>query len=284
MSPPRSWRGARRGARQRTPLPRRMQRGMQRRAGGAGSCCHLPAAALQRAGAGRPRPAPPSRTRRCFLRLPVAARAALVDTLTSNLASLATSADALLDEWDAAAPGAVAAHQAALKMHVFLLHCVATQAADEAERGEAPGGTGAAGRAGGGGAAARERGRGPARASHALHCSANLHAACTGARAGAAKAGKKKASAAGDDDDGPGGGGARWDWEWGRAAVLGSLRAAMAVDLRALYGSVAGAERMAGLALDMVRAAGGSGTGVGAQGCAPRGRLLAAQQEGEPST
>lgn len=60
--------------------------------------------------------------------LPGGARATLVDTLTSNLTSLAASAEALLEEWDAAPPGAAAAHRAALKMHVFLLHCAATQA------------------------------------------------------------------------------------------------------------------------------------------------------------
>lgn len=61
-----------------------------------------------------------------------------------------------------------------------------------------------------------------------------------------------------DDDDGDGAdqgrsGGAAWDWEWGRGAVLRALESALSVDLRALYGGLPGVERMAGLALEMVR-------------------------------
>jgi len=76
----------------------------------------------------------PKRNRSCFLRLPAATRACLLETLTANLVALASSAESLLDEWATATPDAIAANKAALKMHVFLLHCVAMQAQEEAER------------------------------------------------------------------------------------------------------------------------------------------------------
>jgi len=89
----------------------------------------------------------------------------------------------------------------------------------------------------------------------------------------AKKATKSRRAALSDDDDdtgdqGAGGSGyatsyaGTWDWEWGRAAVLRALQLAMAMDLRALYGGVAGVERMAGLALEVVRR-----FGVGGWGC-----------------
>lgn len=164
-----------------------------------------------------------STPKRSFLRLPPAARAALLEALTSNLESLAASAEALLEEWDGAAAGAVAAHRAAVKMHIFLLHAVATQAADEADRQAA---------APAGAAAARPTAAGAKK-----------------------KAGARRGAAAADDfdddvgDQGPGG---AWDWEWGRGAVLRSLRPALGADLRALFGGAAGVERAAGLALEIV--------------------------------
>lgn len=100
-----------------------------------------------------PPPAPlpaPRHARSCFSRLAPRDRTALLEALTSNLLSLAASAEALLEEWSEAAPDAVAAHKAALRAQTFLLHCVSAQASDEAERG-----TGASG-----GAAAAPKGRG----------------------------------------------------------------------------------------------------------------------------
>jgi hypothetical protein len=88
----------------------------------------------------------------CFLRLPPASRAVLLETLTSNLESLTVSAENLLEEWATATAEAVAAHKAALKMHVFLLHCVATQAQEEAERAGPAGAAGGKGARGGGAA------------------------------------------------------------------------------------------------------------------------------------
>lgn len=71
---------------------------------------------------------------RCFLQLPAASRMCLLDTLTSNLSGLAASAESLLEEWDTATAEAILAHKSGLKMHVFLLHCLWTQAQEEADR------------------------------------------------------------------------------------------------------------------------------------------------------
>lgn len=75
---------------------------------------------------------------------------------------------------------------------------------------------------------------------------------------------KKKRKGSDDDDDDdcmgrpPGAGaapGGAWDWDgWGRAAALRALAPVVAADLRALFGGAAGAERLAGLALDIVSA------------------------------
>lgn len=203
-------------------------------------------------------PTPP----RCFLQLPPPARACLLETLTSNLSSLAASAESLLEEWDSAGSSAVTAHKAALKMTIFLLHCVAAQACDEAER--APAAPAAAGRGRG---AAGELIRG-------LRLCLAARRGGAGLRRGAARAGgncshrrpfsatcvfnlpgksKKRGKRDDDDDDlGDQGDCGAWDWEWGRAAVLRALRPALAADLRALFGGVAGVERAAGLALEMV--------------------------------
>ncbi|GBF99009.1 hypothetical protein Rsub_11813 [Raphidocelis subcapitata] len=157
----------------------------------------------------------------CFSRLPARDRTALVEALTSNLLSLAASTEALLEEWSDAAPDAVAAHKAALRAQTFLLHCVSSQASEEAERGAGAGGAAAAAAApkGRGGGVAARRGR----------------------------------AAAADEDAGPPSDG--WDWEWGRAATLRALEAVLLVDLAALFGGVPGVERMAGLALDVALAA-----------------------------
>jgi hypothetical protein len=97
----------------------------------------------------------------CFLRLPAPERASLLDTLTSNLESLAASASDLLEEWDSATSAAIAAHKNAIKMHVFLLHCAWGQAQEEAERllGQPSAGSAGAG-TGAGAAASAGRGRG----------------------------------------------------------------------------------------------------------------------------